>query len=166
MAAENLLILIGGKSYKMLNMKYRLVFILIIIASIAFNKFEGKKEGAPEPWTASQLLAPADLAAVINSSPTKKPIVISVGPGALIKGSLDIGPVHEKENLDKLKKQLSQMPLDADIVIYCGCCPFEHCPNIRPAFILLNEMKFRNAHLLNLEHNIKTDWVAKGYPVQ
>lgn len=147
-------------------MKYRIVFILIIITCIAFIKYRGKKEGGPEPWTASQLLAPADLAAVINNSAAKKPMIISVGPGALIKGSMDMGPVHEKENLEKLKKELSQLPKEANIVIYCGCCPFEHCPNIRPAFILLNEMKFSNAHLLNLEHNIRTDWVAKGYPVQ
>lgn len=77
-----------------------------------------------------------------------------------------MGQVHEKENLEKLKMQLSNLPTGTEIVIYCGCCPFEHCPNIRPAFILLNEMKFTNAHLLNLEHNIKTDWVAKGYPTQ
>ena len=147
-------------------MKYRIVFILISIATIAFIKYKDMKDSGPEPWTASQLLAPADLAAVINNPNSKKPIIISVGPGALIKNSLDMGPVHEKENLDKLKQQLSRLPKDADIVIYCGCCPFEHCPNIRPAFILLNEMKFSNAHLLNLEHNIKTDWVAKGFPVQ
>ena len=147
-------------------MKYRIVFILISIAAISFIKYEGKRNIGPEPWSASQLLAPADLAAVINNPTGKKPIIICVGPGALIKGSLDMGPAHEKENLEKLKQQLSRLPKDADIVIYCGCCPFEHCPNIRPAFILLNEMKFSNAHLLNLEHNIKTDWVAKGYPTQ
>jgi thiosulfate/3-mercaptopyruvate sulfurtransferase len=147
-------------------MKYRIVFILISIATIAFIKQMDKRNIGPEPWTASQLLAPADLAAVIKNPTEKKPVIISVGPGALIKGSLDMGPAHEKENLEKLKQQLSRLPKDADIVIYCGCCPFEHCPNIRPAFILLNEMKFRNAHLLNLEHNIKTDWVAKGYPTE
>jgi thiosulfate/3-mercaptopyruvate sulfurtransferase len=147
-------------------MKYRIVFILISIATIAFIKQKDKINIGPEPWTASQLLAPADLASVINNPTEKKPVIISVGPGALIKGSLDMGPAHEKENLEKLKLQLSRLPKDADIVIYCGCCPFEHCPNIRPAFILLNEMKFSNAHLLNLEHNIKTDWVAKGYPTQ
>jgi thiosulfate/3-mercaptopyruvate sulfurtransferase len=117
-----------------------------------------------EPWTASQLLAPADLAATISDPKAKKPVIICVGPGALIKGSLDMGPAKEKENLEKLKGVLSKLPKNADIVIYCGCCPFEHCPNIRPAFTLLNEMKFTNPHLLDLEHNIKTDWVAKGYP--
>jgi len=50
-------------------------------------------------------------------------------------------------------------------VIYCGCCPFEHCPNVRPAFQLLNEMKFTNQKLLNLSTNLKTDWIDKGYPV-
>ena len=117
-----------------------------------------------EPWTDKQLMAPADLAAIINDPDAKKPVIICVGPGALIKGSLDLGPAKEKGNLEKLKQQLDKLPRDANVVIYCGCCPFEHCPNIRPAFNLLNEMKFRNAHLLNLEHNIKTDWVAKGYP--
>jgi hypothetical protein len=122
------------------------------------------KMGVPEPWTIKQLMAPADLAAIINDPNAKKPVILCVGPGALIKGSLDIGPAEEKINLEKLKQQLSKLPRDTNVVIYCGCCPFEHCPNIRPAFSVLNEMKFSNAHLLNLEHNIKTDWVAKGYP--
>ncbi len=123
-----------------------------------------KTADAPEPWTAGQLMAPADLAAIIDDPNAKKPIILCVGPGALIRGSLDMGPAKEKENLEKLKQQLNKLPRDAEVVIYCGCCPFEHCPNIRPAFILLNEMKFRNAHLLNLEHNINADWIAKGYP--
>jgi hypothetical protein len=77
---------------------------------------------------------------------------------------VDIGPTKEKVNLEKLRKELDRLSKDLDIVIYCGCCPFEHCPNIRPAFTLLNEMKFTNSHLLNIEHNIRTDWVDKGYP--
>ncbi|HEY4149447.1 MAG TPA: rhodanese-like domain-containing protein, partial [Chitinophagaceae bacterium] len=80
-------------------------------------------------------------------------------------GSIDIGPARDKDNLDKLKKQLLALPKDADIIIYCGCCPFEHCPNVRPAFSLLNEMQFTHHKLLNLEHNIKIDWISKGYPV-
>jgi len=117
-----------------------------------------------EPWTENQLMAPAELAGLINNPKAKKPVIICVGPGAMIKGSIDTGPAKEKENLEKLRTQLSHMPKDGEIVIYCGCCPFDHCPNIRPAFNLLNEMKFTHAHLLNLEHNIKTDWISKGYP--
>ncbi len=120
--------------------------------------------GKAEPWTAKQLMSPAGLAAIIEDPKAKKPVIVCVGPGAIIKGSKDTGPAKEKENLEKLKKLLDQLPTDTDIVIYCGCCPFDHCPNVRPAFSLLNEMKFNNAHLLNLEHNIKTDWVSRGYP--
>jgi thiosulfate/3-mercaptopyruvate sulfurtransferase len=125
---------------------------------------EIKQNKNQEPWTSGQLMNPADLASVISDPKARKPLIFCVGPGALILGSLDMGPAKEKENLEKFKLQLSKLPKDANIVIYCGCCPFEHCPNIRPAFSLLKEMKFTNAHLLNLEHNIKTDWVAKGYP--
>jgi thiosulfate/3-mercaptopyruvate sulfurtransferase len=145
-------------------MKYIAVICLVLLTLVGFIKIRGDKTNKPEPWTSSQLMAPADLAALLNNSNAKKPIVYSVGPGALIKGSVDLGPAHEKENFDKLKAALGRLPKNADIVIYCGCCPFDRCPNIRPAFTLLNEMQFTHARLLNLEHNIHTDWVAKGYP--
>jgi hypothetical protein len=118
-----------------------------------------------EPWKPEQLLAPAELAKTIGDPAAKQPLVFSIGPGAVIRGSIDIGPGRDSNNIKKLRQQLSQLPKDANIVIYCGCCPFEHCPNIRPAFTLLNEMGFGQARLLNIEHNVKTDWIDKGYPV-
>jgi len=148
----------------MIKMKYVILGSLVFLAIAGFIKISGKSGKEQEPWKTSQLMAPADLAAVLLNNNAKKPLVYSVGPGALIKGSVDLGPAHEKDNLDKLKTVLSKLPKNANIVIYCGCCPFERCPNIRPAFTLLNEMQFTNARLLNLEHNIHTDWVAKGYP--
>jgi thiosulfate/3-mercaptopyruvate sulfurtransferase len=120
---------------------------------------------AKEPWTADQLLAPDKLAAALNDTKVAPPIIISVSPGPVIPGSIDIGPTSEKSNVEKLKKQLKSIPTDSDVVIYCGCCPFDRCPNIRPAFNLLNEMGFRNHKLLNLPNNVKIDWINKGYPV-
>ena len=119
---------------------------------------------AEDPWKASQLLAPADLANTINDPKAPQPLIFCIGPGAVIKNSIDIGPARDTLNLEKFKLQLSKLPKDAPIVIYCGCCPFEHCPNIRPAFTLLNNMKFTRHKLLNIEHNVKTDWIGKGYP--
>ena len=145
-------------------MKYKILIGLLAVSLLGFIRAARKPGIVPEPWTAAQLMAPADLAAILENPNAQKPLIYSVGPGALIKGSIDMGAAHEKENLDKLKTALSKLPQDAEIVIYCGCCPFDRCPNIRPAFKLLNEMKFTHAHLLNLEHNIRTDWVAKGYP--
>ena len=44
--------------------------------------------------------------------------------------------------------------------------PYKNCPNVRPAFTLLNEMKFTNHKLLDLPANLKVDWIDKGYPMQ
>lgn len=118
-----------------------------------------------EPWKSTQLLSPGDLAATINDPKAQQPVIFCVGPGAIIKGSLDMGPAKDTANLAKFRQQLSHLPKDAHIVIYCGCCPFQHCPNIRPAFTLLKEMKFAHPQLLDIQHNIRTDWIDKGYPV-
>ena len=136
-----------------------LAAILLIMIGASFMKRQ------TEPWRPDQLMEPKDLAVILNSSTIVKPLIISVGPAGLIKDAVDIGPVHEKENFDKLKEFLSKEKKDRQIVIYCGCCPFEHCPNIRPAFKLLNDMKFTNQKLLNLSRNLKADWINNGYPM-
>lgn len=117
-----------------------------------------------DPWKDSQLMDPALLASRIEKKKTQDLVIISVGPEAIIKGSVDIGPTREPENLEKLRSYLKDIPKDREVVIYCGCCPFVKCPNIRPAFNLLMEMGFKNAKLLNLPKNIKTDWLDKDYP--
>lgn len=137
-------------------------YFLILLFSIATFVFAFQNG---EPWTEKQLMNPADLTKILNDKTSTKPIIYSIGPAGLIKNSIEIGSAKEKENLEKLKKELSQLPKDTAIVIYCGCCPFKDCPNIRPAFKLLNEMKFTNHKLLNLSHNLKVDWIDKGYPM-
>ena len=139
-----------------------LLFVFTIIFSSA-RSFENRDTN--EPWTKEQLLAPADLAKTFNDPLEIKPLIICVGPGALIKTSIDMGPAQKKENLDKLERELRKLPRDTNIVIYCGCCPFVKCPNIRPAFLLLNELKFSRHKLLNIEHNLRVDWINKGFPV-
>lgn len=118
-----------------------------------------------EPWRPDQLMAPADLAAIIKGNDATKPLIISIGPAATIKSSVEVGPAQEVANIAKLEQLLSKEPKDRAIVIYCGCCPFRNCPNVRPAFNKLNEMGFKNHKLLNLANNIKTDWLDLGYPV-
>jgi hypothetical protein len=137
---------------------------LVTIGFILMSQFCISQQTNQYPWKPDQLLTPADLATTINNKDASQPVIYSIGPSAYIKGSIDIGDTKDKENLDKLKEQVSKLPKNAAIVIYCGCCPFEHCPNIRPAFNLLTKMNFTNYKLLNLEHNIKIDWINKGYP--
>lgn len=119
----------------------------------------------PENWTSKDLTAPSDLAATLKSN-KNVPIMFSIGPGAIIPNSIDIGMVKDEKNMDKFREQISKLPKTANILIYCGCCPYEHCPDVRPAIALLKNMKFTNYHLLDLPQNIKTDWIAKGYPTK
>ena len=137
---------------------------LVTMGFMLMSQFCTSQQTNQDPWKPGQLLTPADLAATINNKDAAQPFIYSIGPSAYIKGSIDIGNTKEKENLDKFKEQVSKLPKNAAIVIYCGCCPFEHCPNIRPAFNLLAKMNFTDYKLLNLEHNIKIDWINKGYP--
>jgi hypothetical protein len=117
----------------------------------------------PVNWTSGQLMQPATLA---NCIATHKdvPLIFCVGPGAPIPGSINIGPANQPANMNAFKKALDTLPKNTAIVIYCGCCPFEHCPNVRPAIAALQAAGFTNYKLLNLEHNIKADWIDKGYP--
>lgn len=118
---------------------------------------------APINWTKDQLLQPSELAKTIAGK-KDLPLIYSVGPGALIPSSTAIGMVKEEENMAGFKKQLAALPKNTAIVIYCGCCPFEHCPNVRPAISALKESGFTNYKLLDLPHNLKADWIDKGYP--
>jgi hypothetical protein len=119
-----------------------------------------------EPWTDKQLKDPAVLAATIADSKAPRPVIFNVGPVQQIKGAIAIGPTSAPANLEKLKQQLAKLPKDKEVIIYCGCCPFNRCPNVRPAFELLQQMKFKNAKLLNLPSNLKDDWISKGYPLE
>lgn len=124
-----------------------------------------KSEKDKEPWSESQIMAPSALADILKDSTKKQPVILDIGFFGGIKNSIKIGPARDKANLDKLKEFISKYPQDADIVIYCGCCPFNDCPNIRPAFNLLKDLGYTNSKLLDLPHNLKTDWAAKGYPM-
>ena len=137
----------------------QIIALLLLLIAVGFNTEQ------TEPWTEDQLLAPKDLATIINRSNEVKPLIISIGPAGLIKGAIYIGAVNKKENLDTLKQLLSKESKAKEIVIYCGCCPFKTCPNIRPAFSLLNSMKFTKHKLLDLPHNLKVDWIDQGYPM-
>ncbi|MBM2814586.1 MAG: hypothetical protein HW421_1348 [Ignavibacteria bacterium] len=140
-----------------------LSFLAIVLLTFAIQIINASGQ---EPWKANQLLAPADLNKTFNNPKSPQPVIYSIGFQAIIKNSIDIGPGRDKESLKKLKLQLSKLPKDANIVIYCGCCPFNACPNIRPVFNLLNEMGFKNHKLLNLPQNIKVDWIDKGFAIK
>jgi len=100
---------------------------------------------------------------------TAKPLVIHAGFNVLyrsahIAGTVYAGPGSKPEGLEALKAMVAKEPRDREIVIYCGCCPWEKCPNIRPAFAALQDMGFTNVKALYVPENLAKDWIDKGFP--
>jgi thiosulfate/3-mercaptopyruvate sulfurtransferase len=117
----------------------------------------------------SQLLTPEELATSLRSA-QPKPLILEVGPHTLyaqahIPGSEYIGAGSTDEGKQKLRERVKSLPKNTAIVIYCGCCPWGHCPNMHPAYQLLHSLGFTNVKALYITDNFGTDWVDKGYPV-
>ena len=121
----------------------------------------GRLHGTPKTFC-----VPEELAANL-----KTPLVIHVGfpvlyRGAHIAGSEYAGPGSKPEGSNSLKKAVAGQPHNREIVLYCGCCPWDKCPNIRPAFAALHEMGFTHVKVMIVPENLKTDWIDKGYPTE
>ena len=113
---------------------------------------------------------PKDLAAQIRAKGSK-PAMFHVGFPVMYRGkhipaSVFAGPGSKADGLDALKAAVAKLPHDQEVVIYCGCCPFDRCPNVRPAVALLKQMGFANVKVLNMPTNFAADWVDHGYPVE
>ncbi|HEU5457711.1 MAG TPA: rhodanese-like domain-containing protein [Terracidiphilus sp.] len=118
----------------------------------------------------SAQIQPAALEALLQSGAKNKPLVLQVGSRTLfdeahIPGAKYAGPGAQPEGLARLEKAVAGLPHDARIVIYCGCCPWVHCPNIAPAFAKLRSLGFTHVQALYLAHNFGDDWVNAGYKV-
>ena len=84
---------------------------------------------------------------------------------AHIPGSEYIGPASSESGPQQLRKRVASLPRNQFIVIYCGCCPWSHCPNVKPAADALRAMGFTNAKVLFIADNFGANWVEKGYAV-
>lgn len=149
------------------------LLFLIAVATTLFStrNIGGEEKKAPDPWAPSQILRASDLARELTDKSVTLPTVVYVGfhtlfAGGHIPGASFHGSASSAEGLAELEKWADSLPRSSDLVIYCGCCPFDHCPNIRPAYMALNKMGFRKLRVLVLPTNFATDWVDKGYPIQ
>ena len=122
-------------------------------------------------WMAAEfpVVEPKDVAASLNKSGA--PAIFYVGPNVLfrskhITGAVFTGPGQRSEGLDLLKAAVAKLPRDREIVIYCGCCPWSHCPNIKPSMELLKSLGFSHVKAMYVPDNFKADWIDHGYPVE
>jgi thiosulfate/3-mercaptopyruvate sulfurtransferase len=139
-------------------------FIFLFILSVFGFTFLNAQTS--DPWKSEQLIKPAELAGKLNSSDQVKPLIFNVGPMSNIKGAVKIGAASESAGLAKLKSELANVSKDREIVVYCGCCTSQNCPNIRPAFELLKELGFKKIKCLEIEHGFQEDWAGKDYPTE
>jgi len=131
--------------------------------------------GAPSENSAfsipqADLMQPAELNGLLHAG-AAKPLMLQVGSRVLfeqahIAGSEYAGPGSQPAGLQLLQKRVAQLPHDTLIVLYCGCCPWNRCPNLGPAFHMLHGLGFTHVKVLYLGNNFGTDWADKGFPVE
>src|ERR1700704_428735 len=147
---------------------YALSFAALMVALIALTVAQAAGQATSIP--ASRLISPADLAKVLQTSGSDKPLVIQIGSHVLfaqahIPGSEYIGAASSDAGLQLLRKRVETLPRNKFIVLYCGCCPWGHCPNVKPADDVMRALGFTNVKVLYISDNFGANWVDKGYPV-
>ncbi len=161
-------------------MKLKLVGRLGAIAALAMAFVLAGTAPAHGQWAASAgsaasipasaLIQPQALNQILHENGKAKPLILQVGFSMMyreahIAGAQYAGPASQAAGQSLLRKTVEKLNRNTPIVIYCGCCPWGHCPNMWPAYQLLHEMGFTNLKALYLPDNFGTDWVSKGYLV-
>jgi len=115
------------------------------------------------------VIQPKDLVAQLQAKGAK-PTLFFVGFAVMFKkhipGAINTGPASRAQGLDGLKAAVAELPRDRELILYCGCCPWDQCPNMKPALALLKEMGFTRVKALMIPTNFAADWVDHGYPVE
>ena len=119
-----------------------------------------------DPWTEADIISPSQLNKELSSN--NKPVLLHVGFSILynqnhIPGSKYMGPASQPNGIANLKSEVQSLNKDQQIVLYCGCCPWTDCPNVRPAFKTVHDMGYTNVKVLYIPHSFVQDWVDKGY---
>jgi thiosulfate/3-mercaptopyruvate sulfurtransferase len=144
--------------------------VLAAVCMLSLSALGSRGAPAPkDPWAASQLITPETLAKEVAAPKSEKPRIVCVGfevlyHGAHIPGAKYAGPARQSTGIAELKRWAASVPKNAPIVVYCGCCPMNECPNVRPAFNLLRREGFTRLRVLDLPDSFAKDWVEKGYP--
>ncbi len=142
--------------------------LILVIACALAATWTTSIQADSDPWTKAQTVRPADLVKELGDSKTA-PTVVFVGFKRLygaghIRGAQYHGTAGSEEGLKELTAWAAGLPRTTNLVIYCGCCPLERCPNIRPAFKALQGLGFKNLRVLLLAQDFATDWADKGFP--
>lgn len=147
------------------------VFCCVILGLLGIGVAVAKHQDGPVPWQAGDLIQSAELAREMAVRGDAQPVVFQVGfqvlyKAAHIPGAKYAGPCAEADGVDALKAAVKDVPADREVVLYCGCCPWTDCPNIRPAYTALKQAGVKHLRVLEIPTNFRTDWTAKGFPIE
>lgn len=141
-------------------------------AGRASDTLPSAKSGITRPSATSgpPIIQPEELVSSLRLTKGSRPLIIQVGFRVLyvqahILGSEYVGPASSADGIRQLRNRVESLPRTQSIVLYCGCCPWDRCPNVNPAYKELSAMGFNNVKVLYIANNFGTDWVDKGYPV-
>jgi rhodanese-related sulfurtransferase len=151
-------------------------FSAMAILCAALHGFAQFPYNAPSAASAfsipeSQLIQPEALNRLLLAGGPDKPIVFQVGSHLMfaeahIAGSVFAGSGSQPGGLQLLASKAASINKKKLIVLYCGCCPWNRCPNVGPAYKQLRDLGFTNVKVLYLANNFGDDWVNKGYRVE
>lgn len=141
------------------------------LVSFHLPPIHGQEKKAADRWASSETMQPAQLAKMLTDKYVSVPAVVFVGFRSLYAGghvpdASFHGTASSEQGLAALKKWAASLPRSTELVIYCGCCPLDKCPNIRPAYTTLSGMGFKKLRVLVLPTSFAADWADKGYPMQ
>lgn len=112
------------------------------------------------------LYDPKVLAKRITDKKGPAPRILNIGPKGDILGATNIGQLSDAGAQARLNAYEKSLPnKNEEVIIYCGCCELETCPNVLRALAVLRDRGYTNVHVLNLPENIETDWEAHNYPL-
>lgn len=141
------------------------------LISLPLRPIHGQEKKTADPWSSSETIQPAALAKILTDKSSSVPTVVFVGFRSLYVGghvpdAAYHGTASTEQGLAELKAWAASLPRSTDLVIYCGCCPIDKCPNLRPAYTALSGMGFKKLRVLVLPTSFAVDWADKGYPMQ
>jgi len=125
---------------------------------------------APRELALSDTIPPDSLSHELADSTVKRAL-FHVGFAPLyrsghIPNSAYVGPASKPEGIDALRSALASVPAGEEVVLYCGCCPWKDCPNVRPAFRAAVQSGHSNVRVLYVEKTLQHDWIDRGFAIE
>ncbi len=145
------------------------LFLAIVAGPVVLAQESAEASSSATSIPESRLIQPEALVQLLKAGEKEKPTILQVGSRVMfsqahIPGSDYAGPGSQTSGIQSLENTVASLPKEKQIILYCGCCPWNRCPNVGPAYKRLHDLGFTNVKVLYIANNFGDDWVNKGYP--